>query len=218
MFNRHDRVWLSAAGWHAMRAQFPAHAEAFAQWEENVWPLIVRRNEADAEPDCVCLGLPLPPDASGNKLRIAVVARTENVAHRDAPLAVDLLTANLPSAWQKIFGDFADTAARDQMHFHVYGSAAMQSMTALPYLHASSDIDLLFYPHTRAELDRGVRLLQQHARQLPLDGEIAFPSGRAVAWKEWLGADDAQGPLHILTKSMQSVNLVRREDLLAELD
>ena len=37
-------------------------------------------------------------------------------------------------------------------------------------------------------LDAALALLGKHAQRLPLDGEIVFPGGRAVAWKEWAAA------------------------------
>jgi len=94
----------------------------------------------------------------------------------------------------------------------------MQSLTSLPYLSASSDIDLLFYPRDRNQLDEGLQLLRLYAKHLPLDGEIVFPSGRAVAWKEWADTSARPDAMRILAKSMQAVNLSPCASLLAELE
>lgn len=218
MFARHDRVWLNKAGWEAACAQLPAHAGVFAQWERNDWPVIVRRNEGRQQADALCLGLPLPPDEAGSKLRIGFVVDVADVARHAPPLAIDEAVPTLPSQWQKPLADFSEAAARAQLAFHVYGSAAMQSLTTLPYLAASSDIDLLFYPRARGQLHDGLQLLRIHAQQLPLDGEIVFPSGRAVAWKEWADASAKPETMRILAKSMQAVNLTACAALLAELE
>jgi phosphoribosyl-dephospho-CoA transferase len=219
MFNRHDRIWLSAAGWEAARGQMPGHAEILAQWERNDWPAIVRRSEGATRQDSVCLGLPLPPDVqTGIKLRLPFIVAVADVARHATPLALSEATSALPSAWRESITDFAGTATRGQLVFHLYGSAAMQSMTSLSYLSASSDLDLLFSPRNREQLREGLQLLRMHARHLPLDGEIVFPSGRAVAWKEWAAMSDMPDGMRILTKSMHAVNLVDCAALRAELE
>jgi phosphoribosyl-dephospho-CoA transferase len=49
---------------------------------------------------------------------------------------------------------------------------------------------------------------------LPLDGEIEFPSGHAVSWKEWLGQGHAAD--RVLAKHLDTVALLRRDQLLAK--
>ncbi|MBI3229840.1 MAG: phosphoribosyl-dephospho-CoA transferase, partial [Burkholderiales bacterium] len=98
------------------------------------------------------------------------------------------------------------------LELRVYGSWSWQALTCLPYVRASSDIDLLFTPKNSAQLQAGLALLQRHARLLPLDGEVIFPQQQAVAWREWLNASvDA----HVLVKSCTSVSLQTRAVLLA---
>lgn len=219
MFCRHNRIWLSAAGWERACAEIPAYADEFARWAKNDWPVVVRRSEPGTAAERICLGLPLPPDAqNGIKIRIPFDVHADDVTRHDRPLAVTDAGTALPPAWQEAFSDFSGTAAIGQMEFRVYGSAAMQSMTTLPYLGASSDIDLLFYPRTGEQLREGMQLLRLYARHLPLDGELVFPSGRAVAWKEWTQAADRPATMRVLVKSMQTVNLVPASELLAELE
>jgi phosphoribosyl-dephospho-CoA transferase len=47
---------------------------------------------------------------------------------------------------------------------------------------------------------------------LPLDGEIVFPSGDAVAWKEWAGAE------RVLVKRASAVRLAPVAELLSTLE
>jgi phosphoribosyl-dephospho-CoA transferase len=75
-----------------------------------------------------------------------------------------------------------------------------------------SDIDLLFFPANRNALDAGLALLERYSAVLPLDGEIVFPSGDAVAWKEWLNAD------RVMVKDAVTVRLAPTAALLATLD
>ncbi|GGI55568.1 phosphoribosyl-dephospho-CoA transferase MdcG domain-containing protein [Oxalicibacterium solurbis] len=51
-----------------------------------------------------------------------------------------------------------------------------------------------------------LNLLQTFARDLPLDGEIELPDGRAVSWKELAG--DTR---YVLAKSMRGIALTERE-------
>jgi phosphoribosyl-dephospho-CoA transferase len=219
MFCRHNRIWLSATGWKRACSEVPAYAGEFARCAKNDWPVVVRRNDPGVAAEHVCLGLPLPPDArSGVKVRIPFKVHADEVARHEKPLAVADAGAALPSEWREAFSDFSATADIGDMEFRVYGSAAMQAMTALPYLAASSDIDLLFYPRTGEQLHAGMRLLHIYSNHLPLDGELVFPSGRAVAWKEWAQAAATPEAMRVLAKSMQAVTLVPASELLAELE
>jgi phosphoribosyl-dephospho-CoA transferase len=97
----------------------------------------------------------------------------------------------------------------------VFGSLAMQTLTGERYLGDSSDIDLLLRPRDHAQLAAGLALVASHAGRLPLDGEIEFPLGHAVSWKEWLGActDPAD---RVLAKRLDAVALLRRDTLLGQ--
>jgi phosphoribosyl-dephospho-CoA transferase len=96
----------------------------------------------------------------------------------------------------------------------------MQTLTGERYLGVSSDIDLLLRPLDCAQLDTGLAVVARHAHSLPLDGEIEFPSGHAVSWKEWLGAGlDAParcGADRVLSKHLDAVALLRRDELLPQ--
>jgi phosphoribosyl-dephospho-CoA transferase len=59
-------------------------------------------------------------------------------------------------------------------------------------------------------------MLEWHAAVLPLDGEIVFPTGAAVSWKEWLGAGPARA--RVLVKDAGAVRLAHMADLLATLE
>ena len=230
IFRRHELVWLSAPGWAAARARalpaLPEHAAAIERWQQQDWPGVVRRSDADAGPEEVCLGIALPPDPdSGKKVRIALRARTGDVARTAPPLAlaqVVQMSGNLsalrptllPTEWRENLRALAGDSAG--LTIRMYGSAALQLVTGQAYVRPVSDIDLLFYPATRPQLDHGVALLNQHARGLPLDGEIVFPDGQAVAWKEWLATD--AGNARVLVKQASGVRLVSRAELLATLE
>lgn len=206
MHSRHDLVWLTPRGWDAALARaLPGQHEAIEQWQGQGWPAVVRRDEAGAAPGNVSLGLALPPDADGVKRRIALHAPESEIA-KSAP-ALPLLDAAdaAPAHWRPALDMLAHA-----LPLRAFGSLALQAITGQAYLTPKSDIDLLFHPTTRSMLDAGLAIMS--ASPLPLDGEIVFPSGDAVAWKEWAGAE------RVLVKSVASVRLAPVAELLATLE
>ncbi len=207
MYSRHDLVWLTARGWDAALARaLPGQHEAMEQWKQQGWPVVVRRDEAGAAPGTVSLGLAMPPDADGVKRRIALHALESDVTETAPPLSLSEAAHAAPAHWRPDL----DTLIRSGLPLRAFGSLALQAITRQGYLTAKSDIDLLFHPRTRATLDAGLALMAESA--LPLDGEIVFPSGDAVAWKEWAGAE------RVLVKGAAGVRLAPVAELLATLE
>ncbi|MTW12091.1 malonate decarboxylase holo-[acyl-carrier-protein] synthase [Pseudoduganella eburnea] len=230
MYARHDLVWLTDEGWqHALSAALPgtpAHT-VIARWACARWPLVVRRRDTAGQPNAdicaeagagaevICLGLSAPPDPdSGAKLRLPLAIPARHIARHSAPLQLDAVAHAIPAAWQLPFARLSDASAG--MDLRVFGSLALQALTGQPYLRESSDIDLLFRPRSTSELDAGTLLLASFLGELPLDGEIVFPSGQAVAWKEWFTA--RAHTERVLIKSKASVKLAPRAELRAELE
>lgn len=233
MYARHDLAWLTDEGWQQLLATTPpgtpGHA-AISRWYDADWPLVVRRHDAaaggraaavntGAADGChealVCLGLAAPPDpVSGAKLRLPLSVPVRHVARSSAPLPLATVANAVPARWQAAFACLCESCAG--LDLRIFGSLALQALTGQSYLRDSSDIDLLFRPRSLAELDAGTLLLARHLRQLPLDGEILFPSGQAVAWKEWFTA--RAHTERVLVKSQASVRLGTRAELRAELE
>lgn len=218
MFCRHDRVWLSSQGWaRACDAAPNAQAISLTWWADRGWPAIVRRTHSGIAADTICIGLPLPPEPSASvKIRIPLVVSAADIERHEPPLLMKDAEAALPEVWKDAYANLAQAAALRQMNFHVYGSVAMQATTGLPYLNETSDIDLLFYPDSPKKLREGLNLLVRFEQLLPLDGEIVFPSGSAVAWKEWLQAIASASGVRVMAKKIDSVNLMSIPDLLGE--
>jgi len=219
MYARHKLVWLSAEGWLAARASAPVeHGAALQRWQDNDWPLVARRRDAGQASGesnrSLSLGLPLPPDPdSGVKVRIALQVPAATVARATDPLPLKDVLPALPDAWRAAMTALIDESVG--LHLRVFGSTALQALTGLPYIGPASDIDLLFYPQTAQQLRAGLALLARHSAALPLDGEIVFPRGEAVAWKEWRAAQDSHA--RVLVKEIDTVRLVPPNLLLATL-
>ena len=212
MFSRHDLIWLTGSGWDAaLRRALPGQHAAIEQWRHANWPAVVRRADATLAPGRLSLGIPLPPSPDGVKGRIALDAAHGDVARCSAPLALADAARAAPERWRPLLDVLASSMA-----LRAYGSLAMQAITGEIYLTAASDIDLLCYPSDARALRGALMLLESHAAVLPLDGEIVFPSGDAVAWKEWIGAADNQA--RVLVKGTNVVRLATTSSLLATLE
>lgn len=215
MYPRHKLVWLSADGWSGLLAAADAtHAAPIRRWAEAGWPLVARRSDADLAAGEVSLGLALPPDPdSGHKVRIALRAQLSGVSNSAPPLLLKDVIDTLPPAWREAAARLEAEAAG--LTLRVYGSAALQALTGLPYLRPTSDLDLLFAPATDRQYQSGLALLQKYAGRLPLDGEVVFPRGSAVAWKELAAAGSTDD--RVLSKESDTVRLTQLNLLLATL-
>lgn len=220
MFARHDLVWLTGRGWQRVRASAPGAAiAALDGWRDGGWPAVVRRAEADLAPGEVAIGFALPPrPEDGAKLRVACRVDLGDVQRRTRALPLVGALDAVPAAWRKGLAALERQAADAGLGLAVYGSVALEALTGMPYVTAQSDIDLLLRPLNRKQLMTGLDLLALHAATLPLDGEIVFPDGRAVAWKELRAAFASAPGTRVLVKGLQRVALTAPDELLAMLE
>ena len=217
MFSRHELAWLTPRGWERASAGAPASArEAMANWGRAGWPAVVTRAHADLGPEQVALGIALPPrPADGSKPRIALGSAVGDVERTGPALALADAVGAAPAGWQTALKALDKEGADAGLDLRVYGSLAFQALTGQAYVTARSDIDLLLHPATALDYRHALALLARHARVLPLDGEIIFGGGRAVAWKELASAQHGQA--RVLAKSLHGIALVTVDSLLASL-
>lgn len=229
---RHSLAWLTPEGWHEARQTAPQDCHrALTDWEQAGWPAIVRRQDADAGPDHCSLGIPLPPttdtgaaEGTVRKKRISLRVSEHHLAATAPPLTLAETWSVAPFAWRASLVQLERQASTAGLVLRVYGSLAMQAMTGKEYLTASSDIDLLLAPASREQLAAGINLLQDASTILPLDGEVVFPDGQAVAWREWQAvavAASVSGVRHgarVLAKHKHFVRLAKPETLLASFE
>jgi phosphoribosyl-dephospho-CoA transferase len=218
MYRRHDLVWLTPQGWDtALHGLEGSPRELALDWRTRSLPAVVRRNDPGTPAGLLCLGIPAPPDAhSGQKVRLGFAIERSHVAEVRPALALDQVEA--PAAWQPGLASLGIALRAAGIDCRVFGSLAMQTLTGKAYLGASSDVDLLLRPLNGAQMEAGLALLARHAQSLPLDGEIEFPFGHAVSWKEWLSSDTPNGADRVLAKHLDAVCLKRRDELLAQFD
>lgn len=201
---RHTLVWLSAhAGW---QADIAAHESRLADWFAQGRPAIVARRAAEDADPRLRLGVPLPP-AEG-KLRLALRMPAHDVLRTAAPPTLQaVLEGDLVQDWQRPLQALQDIAAA-----RVFGAFAWQHLTGLHYVHARSDIDLLWRIDTAAQADALVARLQawetEHGRRV--DGELCLVDGGAVNWREYAGRSR-----EVLVKRLDGAALELRDALFA---
>jgi len=200
---RHSLVWPTPAGWAALQTQAQTPADSTAQaivshWHAERLPLVVSRQPAGLAAGQVALGLPAPLQWARRRL------------------AFTLPTACL--AYSGCFPRLGEVAARQRWRtqalalehtlgaVQVYGSYGWQWLTGLRYLRDSSDLDLRIPTATPAQARAAVQALAAQPLPCRIDGELVFPSGDAVAWREY--AQLLDGSTHkVLCKRLHSVAL-----------
>lgn len=219
MLPRHSLVWLSQEGWMRAMAELPEDCRQDADaWRRHDWPAVVRRPDDNTSPNAsaeIALGLspaparnPAENHVGCRRRRIALVASTEDIARTAMPLLLSDAMASAPDRWRSALVDLADAGESAGVTLRIFGSLAWQHLTGAICMTARSDIDLLLYPDSMRQLEDGLELLSEHAAQLPLDGEIVFPNGDAVAWKEWRQARVSSAGCRVLVKHLHGVRLV----------
>lgn len=208
IFPRHTMVKPSPRAWAALIAQRPdlANEPLVAGWADAGYPLVVRRPLCSDDPRKVPLGLPLPP-AQG-KHRIAVTLDPDDILRVDPPPLLSAAAVSAPACWRRCI----DQMIRLDPTARVFGSLAWQYLTALPYLSAASDLDLLWYLPPGGDVDtllEGITAIAEIAL-MRIDGEIHSKAG-AVQWRELRDG----GAESVLVKGPRDVRVVSRAELFA---
>jgi len=203
---RHDMIHVDPAIWAAFIAPRPelVQAPVLASWCAQGWPLVARRGTGTEPPGDVPLGLPLPPAMGKRRLFFAL----PSTALRP-PMPPPLLSeaaVDAPPAWRGVIAQLVAAAPR----VRVFGSLAWQHLTGLPYLAATSDLDLLWQlpASDPAGLLDDIAAIAANA-PMRVDGEIVREDGVAANWREAVSAPE------ILVKSLHGVSLMPRRVFLA---
>ena len=215
--DRHTLVWMEPCERERMYRLAPdeIHRDALRRWFANDWPLVVRRSDGVVRADHVALGLPLPPKEA--KRRLCFEVRNQTIARFSPPLRLDVAALQLPPEWKTPLDTLAKQASRCGVVLRVFGSVAWQALTGLDYLTAQSDVDLWWQPADSGQLDAVLAVIARWEKRhgVRLDGEIAFPTGAAVAWREWrdLRSDD-----RVLARHVGAAELISRRALAVTLE
>jgi phosphoribosyl-dephospho-CoA transferase len=211
-WRRHDLLHVAPPAWSAALAAFPPPGTAaplLEGWADRGWPVIVRRRMAGEAAGAIPIGVPLPPAAG--KCRIAMSLPGSGVINgATPPLLQDVARAAPTPHWQHIVSALVRLGKRYGIRPLVFGSLMWQHQTGLPYLHPGSDLDVLWPVSSDcdiASLVSGVAEIEGNGTP-HIDGEIVFPDGSAVNWRELLKALRLKAAGKLLVKDMGSVRLV----------
>lgn len=213
---RHDLVYLrrDAAFTTPCAAAGDPLWQAARDWIAAGRPLVAARQPAGDGPLALGLALPL----AQQRKRLSIQVDRGAVAGNCPPLPLGRCLSRLPGAQAETLRRLDAGAAACGARLGVFGSLAWETLSGEAYRHAESDIDLICEVATPAQFDALLALLQQAADELPcrLDGELRFPGGQAVAWREI--AAQRQPEAQVLVKGEHEVGLLAVSALLASLD
>ena len=204
MLRRHQLVRLNERGWAAIKAlAWDEEARAcLSFWADECLPLVVTQQPERLADGHLALGLSAP--LRWHRRRLAMQVPVSGILFFDEFPKAAAVTPLLPSA---VRVSWATLAAN--LDARIYGSFGWQRLTGLDYLHADSDLDLCVSVNDAAAADRAAAAMSRAAFNRPrLDGELVFPDGRAVAWREWQPWRE-QRVDRILVKRLQGVVMER---------
>lgn len=213
--HRHQLAYLSASGWQEVLSM-PWDAEAAAclrHWAGQGLPLVVTvqplpRRQAQAPVASVSLGLAAP--LAWQRRRLALSATPSQIAWFDEFPTLAQALQPLPRSDQAALQALHGALHRLGVRARVYGSAGWQQLTGLRYLRDGSDLDLWLAVDDDLQADRVVALLQACRSTMRIDGELVFPHGGGVAWREW--AAWRQGRCRsVLVKSLHGARVQRAD-------
>lgn len=206
--DRHQIVHIDPAAWPALVDAQP-NLKAISTIEE--WailgrPLIARRRLCSDVAGKVPLGLPLPP--SMGKQRLAFTVASEVVTSTSLPPLLADAIPFAPVAWRSTLAALVAV----EPDVRCFGSLAWEYLTNLPYVSATSDVDLLWQVLTTRDADALVVAIAPIEASAPMgiDGELVAPSGLAIQWREW-----ASGASDVLAKARDGNQIIPRQSVFA---
>ncbi len=204
---RHDRVFLRyGTPFRSACAEIePAVQACVREWIDAGRPLVAARQASAASG--VVLGLTLPT-AQGRK-RLGVLVEPRDISVVRAPLSLADCLQRLPTHEAEALRGLERNMGRLGVVPGVYGSLAWEALSGEGYRHSESDVDLICDVASVGQAEACLRLLADGAAALPcgLDGEIRFPDGCAVAWRE-LAAVWGKADAKVLVKGGVDVGLL----------
>ena len=209
-WRRHDLLYVTPAAWAWTLVDHPSAAALplVQSWADRGWPVIVRRREGAEAPRVVPVGIPLPPEAG--KRRVALLLQADGVRRRSPPPLLRAVARAADPTWRPAITRLVALGRKTGVEPRAFGSLMWQHQTGLPYLSPSSDIDLLWPVPVGFDVSSllfGIAEVQRHAR-VRIDGEILFPDGSSVNWRELWSAHEAGDRRTVLAKTMEGVRLL----------
>lgn len=156
------------------------------------------------------LGFAFPFRHGAARVRAAVPVRRGQVTAFVTPFEVMDRALTLGAVLHPALPDIARIGALTGVGIGLIGSAALQTVTGLPYLRPDSDLDLVIRAEDRAQLHDFAAAIGALAyrRALAVDVEVLLPGGIGVKLSELV----SEAPT-VLGKTLSGVELIARENL-----
>jgi phosphoribosyl-dephospho-CoA transferase len=214
MLRRHDLLRAEPAAWQAMLVRHPSVADLplVADWARLGRPVIARRRMVGDFSDSVPAALPLPPCFGKRRIAFSFACGTAVKALPPASLCDAARTA--PAKWKSIIFALLELGQTLKISPRVFGALLWEHTTGLPYLHAQSDLDLIWSVSDEQTARLLVERLRRFDAESPvrLDGELELPDGAGVNWREMAQNDDDEHS-QVLVKTMDGVEVRTRAEV-----
>jgi phosphoribosyl-dephospho-CoA transferase len=176
-------------------------------------PGVVRREDGVVSPGYLPVGFSELQSAE-RRLRLAAFARVEDVTRIHSPYEIASLPIPRLTACTRALALAKAHAESLHIPLGVWGSVAMELYTGFPCIRPDSDLDVIIGPAPLEHLSRFMDMIKDVEEHFALrvDAELDLPSGYGIQLKELF----ARGRT-VLGKSMTAVDLLQREEVLAEL-
>lgn len=183
-------------------------------WIDAGLPLVVARQTGGDKR--VALGLALPP--GDGKQKLSCHFDISDVSGIRGPLSILECLSHLPGETVRPLTELAAALESEGMMAGVYGSVSWEILSGLSYRTSESDIDLICDVTTTDQLSLLLSSLKsaQAGLSCRLDGEVRFPDGFAVAWRE-LEETRCSASAEVLVKGHTDVKLIPTRELLDQL-
>jgi phosphoribosyl-dephospho-CoA transferase len=219
IYKRHDLVWLSDAGLdYALKNIqncIPIEIEAIEKKLRSVLfsappiPAIVRRQEeANGPLRALCVGFSFPEIIDGTRLRFASKVPLDCVIKHETPFDVlEYDEFNLPD--KEAIKVLKDIGNKYHTRVGLFGSAALQLVTGLPYRQKKSDLDVyLLHDGSEGDLAHFFRQLSliEERYYIKIDAELECRGEYGVKLKELFGPGKT-----VLGKGLYDVILLEKK-------
>ena len=186
---RHTLLKLTNTGtglvWANREALYPGEVAWADMWPRFYGlPVITRRQVLPGE--AIPVGLSLPIRQDGGRYRLASCVPASEVESAVSPTQAAELCAGRTLPVSGLVAELLCDAPSLGVSVGIFGSAALEAVTGLPYRHAGSDLDVLLIPGDMPDLPALAGLLQrlEENYQLSIDAELALGEIQYVKLKE----------------------------------
>ena len=206
---RHDLAYLRPGAMRDLQFAAPLSNEAerwLGDWLDAGRPLVVCRQRhhtnADRSVDPRAdLGAALP--ARLGRAKLACRAPLAQITRVEPPLSIDRLRDVLGEKERSALSRLAGVAQRLGVALGAYGSCSWEWLAGETHRSDHSDVDLICDVGHRDTLPYWLGAMESSALDMNdrLDGDVRFPGGQAVAWRELLRALRSDATARVMFKS-----------------